>query len=259
MNTPLDRSQNQVNPKLGLSWQAAEQTTVRGAVFRTLKRSLVANQTLEPTQVAGFNQFFDDIEASDVWTYAAAIDQKFSSTLYGGIWGMHRDLQVPVIYADTATGTTSNVQWDWHDEIVRPYLFWTPTRNLALSAEYQYEHFERTNDNQTIGFEHVTTQKVPLGARYFLPNGLTFGIKGTYYDQSGNFKPKTGNCCVEGSDNFWLFDAGIAYRLPQRHGFVTLTAVNVFDRKFNFQETDFSNPTIVPTRSIFARISLSLP
>jgi hypothetical protein len=209
--------------------------------------------------VAGFNQFFDDIEATDATVYAAAIDQKFSSTLFGGLWGIHRDLNVPVIYTDTTTGITSNITLDWSEDLVRPYLFWTPNRYLGLSAEYQYEHFQRTNDNQTIGFESVTTRKVPLGLRFFHPSGLSFGVKATYYDQEGNFKPKAGNCCQPGSDNFWLVDAGIWYRLPRRYGFISLTAINLFDRKFNYQETDFNNPSIVPTRSIFARISLSLP
>ena len=48
----------QVNPKAGLIWRATNGTTLRAAVSRTLKRSLLTNQTIEPTQIAGFNQFF---------------------------------------------------------------------------------------------------------------------------------------------------------------------------------------------------------
>ena len=33
---------------------------LRFAWFETVKPALIANQTLEPTQVAGFNQLFDD-------------------------------------------------------------------------------------------------------------------------------------------------------------------------------------------------------
>ncbi|MGH8593163.1 MAG: hypothetical protein ACREV3_04715, partial [Gammaproteobacteria bacterium] len=39
-----------LNPKFGLQWELTPTTTVRGAVFRTLKRSLLNDQTLEPTR-----------------------------------------------------------------------------------------------------------------------------------------------------------------------------------------------------------------
>ncbi len=40
-----------LNPKFGITWNPAQNTTIRVAVFRTLKRLLVTDQTLEPTQV----------------------------------------------------------------------------------------------------------------------------------------------------------------------------------------------------------------
>ena len=71
-------SRNQVNPKFGVTWNPLPDTTLRAAAFRVLKRTLITDQTLEPTQVAGFNQFFDDLNSTKSWRYGAAIDQKFS-------------------------------------------------------------------------------------------------------------------------------------------------------------------------------------
>ena len=85
---------NQFNPKFGLVWNPFPSTTVRAAVFRVLKRTLITDQTLEPTQVAGFNQFFDDINATKSWRYGVAIDQKFSLNVYGGVEFSKRDLTV---------------------------------------------------------------------------------------------------------------------------------------------------------------------
>jgi tetratricopeptide (TPR) repeat protein len=48
---------HQVNPKLGLTWHPAPATTLRAALFRVLNTGVIAAQTIEPTQVAGFNQF----------------------------------------------------------------------------------------------------------------------------------------------------------------------------------------------------------
>ncbi len=76
--------ENQFNPKFGIRWNPFPGTTLRGAAFRTLKRTLITNQTVEPTQVAGFNQFFDDATGTDAWRYGGAIDQKFTQSLYGG-------------------------------------------------------------------------------------------------------------------------------------------------------------------------------
>ena len=73
-----DVDKDQFNPKFGITWNPFPGTTLRAAVFRVLKRTLITDQTLEPTQVAGFNQFFDDSMLTDAWRYGGAIDQKFT-------------------------------------------------------------------------------------------------------------------------------------------------------------------------------------
>jgi len=99
--------QHQPNPKVGLTWNPFPNTTVRAAAFRVLKRTLVTNQTLEPTQVSGFNQFFDDTESTESWRYGVAADQRFSQTIYGGVEFSKRDLKTPFL---VVTPTTSEVQ-----------------------------------------------------------------------------------------------------------------------------------------------------
>ena len=88
---------NQYNPKFGITWNPFPETTLRAAAFRVLKREFITEQTIEPTQVAGFNQFFDDRNATDAWRYGAAIDQKFTSNIFGGAEFSRRDLTIPLI------------------------------------------------------------------------------------------------------------------------------------------------------------------
>ena len=60
----LDQNELEVNkttPKIGLDWHPWESVRIRAAAVSTVKRALTANQTIEPTQVAGFNQLFDDL------------------------------------------------------------------------------------------------------------------------------------------------------------------------------------------------------
>ena len=54
---------HRVSPKLGIVWTPTPNTTVRAAAFSSVKRPLVASWTLEPTQLAGFNQFFTGFES----------------------------------------------------------------------------------------------------------------------------------------------------------------------------------------------------
>jgi hypothetical protein len=90
-----DINKDQVNPKFGITWTPFAGTTLRAAAFRVLKRTLITDQTLELTQVAGFNQFFDDVDLTEAWRYGGAIDQKFMSSLFGGVEFSKRDLTVP--------------------------------------------------------------------------------------------------------------------------------------------------------------------
>ena len=57
--------EDQFNPKFGITWNPVPDTTLRAAAFSVLKRTLITDQTLEPTQVAGFNQFYDDENTTD--------------------------------------------------------------------------------------------------------------------------------------------------------------------------------------------------
>jgi outer membrane receptor protein involved in Fe transport len=247
-------SRDQFNPKFGITWNPFPATTLRAAVFRVLKRTLITDQTLEPTQVAGFNQFFDDADSTESWRYGVAIDQKLSQSLYGGVEVSTRDLSVP-FHNVTANAIRRE---DWNEYLGRTYLFWTPHPWLALSAEYQYERFERGRDF-TPAFRDVTTQRVPLGLHFFYPVGLSASLKATYFNQDGDFRRQGGDCCESGSDDFWVVDAAISYRLPKRYGFVTLGVTNLFDKSFKYQETDLRNPIILPHRFIFARVTLALP
>jgi tetratricopeptide (TPR) repeat protein len=261
--TFVDREQ--VNPKFGLTWNPLPATTLRIAAFRVLNAGLSTAQTIEPTQVAGFNQFFgttfeQDIQNSsrqgiDAWRYGVAVDQKFSLNLYGGGEFSKRDLEVPGVEAD---GDTRKVDWD--EYLVRAYFYWTPHPWLAASVEYQFESFERDRlFGALTGIGEVKTHRLPLGINFFHPSGFSVRIKATYLNQEGKFAAPAfdpSNPFMSGDDHFWLFDAAIRYRLPKRFGFITLGGSNLFDKEFKFQELDPATPTIQHGRMIFARLTL---
>jgi tetratricopeptide (TPR) repeat protein len=241
----------QFNPKFGVVWNLLPGTTLRAAAFRVLKRTLVSSQTLEPTQVAGFNQFFDDIFNSKAWRYGVAVDQKFSKNIFGGIEFSYRKLEVP---ASDFFG--NSIEADWTESLPKVYLLWTPHPWVALRAEYQYERINRDVE-LTDGVKEMDTHRLPLGINFFHPSGLSASLAATYYNQDGTFERILGGL-EDGSDNFWLIDAAISYRLPKRHGFLTVGAKNLFDQNFKYYDLDWKNPAIQPVRFFFAKITLAL-
>jgi hypothetical protein len=252
-------NKEQWNPKFGITWNPIPDTTIRAAAFRVLKRTLVTEQTLEPTQVAGFNQFFDEVNSTDYWTYGIALDQKFTTNLYGGVEFGRRDLTVPFefLIPDFVAGTT-----DWTDKYANVYANWAPHRWISLNAGYQYEKTER-GFGGNFNVAEMETQRVPLGGNFFHPSGFSAGVKATWYDQKGTFlipnaPLPTPDFFAQDSDKFWLVDAAISYRLPQRYGMIILGAKNLFDQQFKYQDTDVNNPTVQPTRTFFAKINISL-
>ena len=249
---------DQFNPKFGVTWNPVPATTVRAAAFRVLKRTLITDQTLEPTQVAGFNQFFDDLNSTKSWRFGAAIDQKFSQTIFGGLEFSYRDLDIPFKETSAITGLSTVRRGDADEYLGRTYLFWTPHKWFALGAEYQYEQF-LNSPNVAFFYKKVATHQVPLGVKFFHPSGLGASLKVTYYDQDGKFKKRAGSTFDPGDDAFWLVDAAISYRLPKRYGFITVGATNLTDNDFEYQETDLRNLHIVPDRVFFANFTVTFP
>jgi tetratricopeptide (TPR) repeat protein len=250
---------NQFNPKFGITWNPFPGTTLRGAVFRVLKRLLITDQTLEPTQVAGFNQFFDDFNGTDSWRYGVAVDQKFSKNIYGGAEYSYRHLrEVPFV---DQFGKMEHVEWK--EEFARAYLNWAPQNWLSFSIEYSFERFRR-DEEFAFGAQNVDTHRVPLGVNFFHPCGFSASFKASYINQHGSFERKNLPGIFEsGRDQFWLFDAAINYRLPKRYGFITFGVKNLSNRHFDYFDTGFgaqlNNPTIQPDRFIYGKITLALP
>ncbi|MGH8605016.1 MAG: hypothetical protein ACREXR_20190, partial [Gammaproteobacteria bacterium] len=192
---------NRVNPKAGILWSPMRDTTVRLAAFRVIQRSLPSNQTLEPTQVVGFNQFFDDAQGVAAWRYGVGVDQRFSLQLYGGAELSTRDLEL------FNPGGPNFRAPSWQELLGRAYLYWAPHPWWALSAEYHYERLNREL-NVLEGIERVTTHRVPLGFSFIHPSGLSFRLNPTFVHQEGIFiGPEVEG---PGEDSFVVVGAGLS-------------------------------------------------
>ena len=241
--------QEEFSPKLGVIWDITSRTTLRAAAFKVLKRRLLTSQTLEPTQVGGFNQFFDDPEGTVSWHYGIGLDHKFSALTLTGIEVSNRDLKPP-------QGGTIDL---WHEVNGRAYFHWLPTNWLATSLRYEYEKLDR--DANSLGpdlFAQTETQIIPLTITTLSHSGLSASITASYVEQKGVFATAPFfSGIAPGSDAFWITDFAMTFRLPRRLGFISVEARNLFNEKFQFQETDVVHPQFARDRLLLLHGSLA--
>ena len=247
---------NFFSPKLGLTWGAFPGTTLRAAVFRSVQRSLISHQTIQPTQVAGFNQLFYDLEGTESWRYGLGADQKISDSLYAGAEFSTRDLKAPgQVSADG--GGFRLVHYDWDEDDVRAYLYWTPASWMSFGLQYFYERQKTKDDVPTASvYRNLKTHRLPLSVNFFSKSGLSSRIGVSYVEQTYGFLQNS-ESQAEDSDCFWLVDAGLSYRLPKRLGLVSVEVKNLFDENFNYQDTDPGNPRFFPEREFFCKFTLA--
>ena len=233
--------QNQFNPKAGLIWQMIPETSLRLAAFRTLKRPLLANQTIEPTQISGFNQFFDDFNATDVKVYGVGLDHALSKELLIGVETFQRAL-VSHFFNPSINVVSSEAR---DEQIGRAYLYWTPQETLVLNAEYRREDFSRPIDTTQINFivpYEVTTQYLPLSIAYYHAGGVFSRWTSTHVQQEVNF----GLLTDEGRSDFWLSGITAGYRMAKYRGLINLRIDNLFNKDFKFQSVNFGAGTALP-------------
>ncbi|HSC15570.1 MAG TPA: hypothetical protein VLI71_10660, partial [Gammaproteobacteria bacterium] len=150
---------------------------------------------------------------------------------------------------------------DLRERAQRAHVYWLPSAQISVTARYEHGRY----DNEPLpllGYSHMKTDKLPIEIRYFSRSGLTIGARASYVEQSGEFlagfatagSPPT---LAPGEDRFGVLDAFVGYRLPNRRGLLSLTADNLLDESFQFQDVDPTNPSLFPERLISFRFTLA--
>ena len=98
--------------------------------------------------------------------------------------------------------------------------------------------------------------------RYFHPSGAFASFGTTYVNQ--DVKRSEGSFFADGSDDFFVLDAAVGYRFPNRLGIASLGVSNLLDENFQYQDDSFrefgDRPSIgpyIPDRQILARVTLN--
>ncbi|MGH8770383.1 MAG: FecR domain-containing protein [Burkholderiales bacterium] len=247
---------SRLNPKFGMQLNITDAVRLRLAAFQTIKPALVVDQTLEPTQIAGFNQFFDDVNGTRTQRYGIGLDSRLTEEVDAGIELSRRELEVPIFEAPALTTTIE----DQREKLYRAYLYWVPSSDWAVTAEYRLEMFEREEQQLDDRPIEVKTTSIPFAVRYLSPRRIFAESVVTYVRQKVERLP--GSILRAGSNDFVLLDAALGYRLPMRRGIISLEARNLLDKKFlfqdlNFQTSEVSNPRFIPDRTIAVRFTFN--
>ena len=225
-----------------------------------VKPVLSSNRTLEPTQIAGFNQYFDDANATKFDSYGVGADWRATRDVFLGIEAIKRDLESPFVSVLTGLGVFEDRE-EW---INRVYAYWTPTNRWAVSADVIYDKFENQSQSEVGDFvpSSVTTISFPIVARYFNPNGFFASLGVTYVDQT--VRGEEAYVHQTGDSDFLVFDLGVGYRLPKRTGVISLGVQNLFDEDFAYLDNSYRSfqdePSIgpyAPDRTIAAQLSVN--
>ena len=260
-NTDIDDpiyGTKQSNPKFGLKWNVSPYSSIRIAGFRTLKRAISGNQTIEPTQITGFNQFYDDAYASDAKNYAFAYESKIHKKLYTGFELLKRELDIPI-----ASGSSIS-RYEGQDEYLhRAYIYWMLNDVFSISTEFQYEEFSKdiTASVSTSEPSKLTTRKLPISFKFYYPNNWLGSLTTTYYNQDV-IQPLSATSFKHDKDDFWISDVIIGYRFNKRKGQIGLEVRNIFDKKFKYYDSTFRSGMAQPAsiyheRSVWLRMGLT--
>ncbi|MEQ1602686.1 MAG: FecR domain-containing protein [Methylophilaceae bacterium] len=237
-------------PKLGFQWLATDRLRLRAAYLGTVKRQLIVDQTIEPTQVAGFNQFYDDFNGDRTMLKGAGMDAKLGQNIFTGVEFTDRTIR------STLGVGASNFTYTNRENTMHGYFYWTPQPYWAFSFEGQHERYK-----QAESYILETTQ-IPITIKYFAPTGFFAQLAPRYVWQKSIDIKKTSDGELKSSFPIW--DMSVGYRLPQKRGIISLNVQNVANQKFNFQDSSFRTSDQIgvvhpfaPARTIMFRTVLN--
>ena len=254
---PARRNITQVNPKAGIRLEPVDGLVLRAAYARTLKRELVQDRTLEPTTIAGFNQFFDDPRETDSHMFGAGADIRVLDNLWIGGEYVYRNLDIPELDLDPVTfANTLTVIREGEEHIVRGYVNATFGDNIAASAGVEFIQ----NESELLDRPDVVeTLLVPVRVSYFDESGVFGGVEAIFYDQTSTGNAATddqGLLDIDTNEEGVVLNASVGYRFPKSKGVASLEFNNILDSSFSLQNNlnNSARPTTRPIAEGFSVI-----
>lgn len=254
---------DRLSPKFGIRWEPMDTFSIRAAAFQSVKRNLTQNQTVEPTQIAGFNQFYDDTPGTRSINYGIGFDAKPNRNVFTGFEVSQRKLDIPVLLVNPDDGSTAFPVERATEQLARVYVYWIVSSPLTVSFEPTFEAFKRSDiaDPDDTRPSEVITFRAPLTGRLAFENGFFASTSIQPIRQKVDRLVGQSTSLNSGTDVFTVVDATFGWRLPKRYGVLSIEGRNLTDQEFYFRDENFRRAETTPSslqpyRSFWARLSL---
>jgi hypothetical protein len=247
-DTGLGVDETDLLPRLGVAWQPLTDITFRATYGERRTPRLIANQTLRPTNILGFNQFFDD--PNDTLARDLSIGLDFilrdpmgtSQTVYSGIEMTKRDLEIPESSTDLAISEDRTKSGDYDESIISSYIYGNIDERIAISTEPSID-FAHCQTICPRDVKRLTTVALPFGISYFHPSGLYTIGDIVWISQD----LRTGSRTTY-SETFTTVDVEVGYRFRSRYGAAAVEVRNLFDQHFGYQDDRFRSIELTQAR-----------
>ncbi len=236
--TSGDRSDNKLSPKVGMTFYLSDETMIRSAYFQSLGISSVSDiGTIEPTLVGSFNQLMGDLPGAETENWGIGIDHKIPGEAYFGAEYVYRDIErtgvslMPTMFTDLDTTSeytvlrSSTSGESEREHLMKSYLYGVLSDTVTGTLDYRRELLEAIDIT-----EKNETDRVRFGMHYFDPSRWFAFANASWIHQH------LSDVDSVGTEEFWLLDTGIGYRLPKRHGVIQLVLRNLLDEEFYFDD-----------------------
>jgi hypothetical protein len=255
-----DYHQHLLSPKLGLRWQALPGGELRLAVFRGVNRFALNGATLEPTQVAGFGEYYNDGPGTRADRAGLGWAQHLAD---GWAWGLElsgRKLRLPVPDKSEFWYERDSRAWISRALSRADLAHLLPGWEGAISLAYDGQGY--TRNGLVTGLEQIREyrpQHLRLSGRLFDGKGWGLDLGLTWVRATGRQETTFAFPQVEVPirDNFVVADAAVNYKLPGRTGELSLGVLNLGDARFNYLEMDPTSPNFAPERYLYAKLHLA--
>jgi Tfp pilus assembly protein PilF/opacity protein-like surface antigen len=235
-NNYADDIVDKVYPKIGINIKPHNTHRLRLAAYRTRPSAIYTSlyETLEPTQINGFNQLYDDLERTDAWNYGIGYDVTITNNVYAGIEYIQRK-QERLDFGDL----------EYKEDIVNLWQNIVINDQVSLSANYFYNFYHLTKGfpgaTQPLfapdGVQKLETHKIPLTLNYNHRSGISTNLTTTYYKQRGDFIDRFE---IEGSakTSGWISDLSFNYKFKKRYGSFSIGAKNIFNKHMQIEDRE---------------------
>jgi tetratricopeptide (TPR) repeat protein len=245
---------NLASPKAGFVYRPDETMTLRAGYGESLGKGTRTDLiSLEPTLIGGITQRYNDLPGTKAQNLGFGADfHPDVNTFFGSEWtrrwlDMSQAVSVYNILDNQVTGdfstdvaTADRYEVPIDQDLLSAYIYQVLSRRWVAGTDYRFVNQQNNGEYDAT----IRDQRGTAFTRYFFSDGFFVQGSGTYRYQTRDNVTADNGGSPNGSDNAFMFGAGVGYRIPKRHGLISLDAQNIFGQNVSLSQTNYFNEPV---------------